>query len=437
MAQTPINVRAASGAGANFLATQALAPMGRVNRYPEHTFHLITRPFQIAPFLIAPVLPGETMKNLLMQARVVTDPITNPLIGWWQEYYFFYVKHRDLISVSDKLQEMMLDPTWGAAGNGMVQASAEPRHYYSASAGINWVGLCLERVVEEYFRDEGEAWNIAMVDGLPAAKFMQSGWLDSVLLQSQTGLADDIDVDANADSVIMTSEISEAMNMWMLLRQNNLTQMTYEDWLATYGVRQAEVEINRPELIRYSRSWQYPSSTIDPSTGVPSSAVSWAIRERADKRRFFKEPGFVFGVQITRPKVYMGRLRAAAATMMDHWKPWLPALLTNDREVSLITLTTARGVISGLSQDMSVDMRDLLVHGDQFINFLMASGGPPEVLTAGHNLVPYPAADGQLKYPEALADLHGLFAGTTDAAREVNADGVVKLTIAGRQIDQT
>ena len=79
----------------------ALNPMaaprvGRKLRSPIHRFHLRHYPFQLQPFMLAPVIPGETMKNLLLQARVVTDPIKNGLIGWWQEYYFFYVKHRDL-----------------------------------------------------------------------------------------------------------------------------------------------------------------------------------------------------------------------------------------------------------------------------------------------------------------------------------------------------
>jgi hypothetical protein len=56
---------------------------GRRARRPEHRFELASTPWAITPFLIAPVLPGDTMTNLLLQARVVSDPIKNPLIGWW------------------------------------------------------------------------------------------------------------------------------------------------------------------------------------------------------------------------------------------------------------------------------------------------------------------------------------------------------------------
>jgi hypothetical protein len=68
----------------------------RIPRNPQHRFYLETRPWQIQPFLIAPVLPGETMKNLLLQSRVVSDPLLASLTGWFCEYYFFYCKHRDL-----------------------------------------------------------------------------------------------------------------------------------------------------------------------------------------------------------------------------------------------------------------------------------------------------------------------------------------------------
>ena len=84
--------------------------VGRKLRTPNHPFQLTHCPFAIQPFFIAPVLAGETMKNLLMQARVVTDPIKNGLVGWWIEYYFFYVKLTDL-DERDTIMAALVDPT--------------------------------------------------------------------------------------------------------------------------------------------------------------------------------------------------------------------------------------------------------------------------------------------------------------------------------------
>ena len=95
----------------------------RVMRYPEHTFNLRTRPWQIVPFMCAPVIPGETLKNLLMQTRVISKPLSNSMIGWWHETFFFYVKHRDLDD-RDALTAMMLDQTRDNSGlNGVADAS--------------------------------------------------------------------------------------------------------------------------------------------------------------------------------------------------------------------------------------------------------------------------------------------------------------------------
>ena len=72
-----------------------LRPVGQVSRKsrrPSHPFQLRHMPWQIQPFLIAPVLPGETLKNILLQSRAVTKPIKNGIVGWWMEYHFFYVK---------------------------------------------------------------------------------------------------------------------------------------------------------------------------------------------------------------------------------------------------------------------------------------------------------------------------------------------------------
>ena len=112
---------------------------GRVTRSPRHTFQVRHEPFALVPFLLAPVLPGETFKSGLLQARAVTDPISNPIIGWHLEHYFFYVKHRDL-SIRDDLAEMMLDPDKDLS----VHYSPASIPFYHAGGAIDWVKRCYD-----------------------------------------------------------------------------------------------------------------------------------------------------------------------------------------------------------------------------------------------------------------------------------------------------
>ena len=55
---------------------QPVPAQGRGTRKPVHNFNLESRPFQIQPMLIAPVLAGETLSNLLLQSRIVVTHVS-------------------------------------------------------------------------------------------------------------------------------------------------------------------------------------------------------------------------------------------------------------------------------------------------------------------------------------------------------------------------
>lgn len=408
------------------------SPMRRSARRPQHTFQLRTRPFQIQPFLIAPVLPGETMKSLLMQSRVVTDPIKNALVGWWAEYYFFYVKLRDLDG-RDDFTEMFVNQDKDLS----AYHSGPNRQYYHAGR-INWTALALKRITEEYFRDENEAWDAQLIDGLPAAKLSAPGFLDSSMTEPEHDVYGDQDVDSNADGTISAREVEYALREWQYARMSNLTQMSYEDFLSTYGIRAPEAEEpHRPELIRFLREWSYPVNTVEPTTGDPSSAVSWALTERADKGRFFKEPGFIVGVHVTRPKLYFGNLRGSPTSWMTHPFFWMPAVLLNDPASSWINFGTNQGVVEPTTAPdpvvpaMRADFRDLFMHGDQYANFDLNAAGDASA-------IPMPSqVDLGKKYP-TYSMITSLFVDETlDGKNLVRQDGIVNLSILSHQKDQS
>jgi hypothetical protein len=394
----------------------------RVTRNPQYQFQLRNRPWQLQPFLIAPVLPGETMKNLLLQARVVTDPIKSPLIGWWCEYFIFYVKHRDLDD-RDALVDMMLDPNYVATG---LQEAASAEYYHSATS-INWAKKCLKRVTEEFFRDEGEVWDANAMGVLPVARINIENWTDSVTLDASF-ISVDVDVEGpDANTTIQASEVENAMRQWEFLRYNNMTTMSYEDYLASHGVRRDPEVSHKPELIRYIRDWTYPVNVVNAATGAPSSACSWKIAERADKDRFFREPGFIFGVTVTRPKVYRQGQASSAVDYMDDAYGWLPATLQMDPQFSWRKFAALSGPLPATTTAYWADVRDIFLHGDQFINFPLTE--------TDANIIGLPTATMNKRYP-ATADATELFV-TAGTAEYIKQDGVVSLSILGRQSDSS
>ena len=405
------------------MAVQVMQNVGRRSRTPTHTFQVRHIPFGIQPFFIAPVLAGETMKNLLFQSRAVSDPIRNPLVGWWLEYYFFYVKLTDL-DARDTIMNALIDPTNSMAS---LNEAANIR-YYHAAGGPNWTKLCLKRVVEEYFRDEGDAWDIFKVDtDIPQAMLQGETWQNS-LMTSAALVNNDFNVDLNANETITASEIERAWSQWQLLKSGNLVDMSWEDYLRTFGVKPPEEATHRPELIRYVREWTYPTNHIDPTNGAATSAVSWGIQERADKDRFFKEPGFLFGVTVARPKVYSTKQTGSAVELMENAYAWLPAALRSDANASLVRNTGTNSVLTGLgATEYVVDMKDLLLYGDQFLNFDATAAN---INASG---VALPANDlSNIRFVPS-ADINGLF--VSQDVNRVRQDGVVRLSILGAQTE--
>ena len=191
-------------------------------------------------------------------------------------------------------------------------------------------------------------------------------------------------------------------------------------------MRVTRQDIHQPELIRYVKEWTYPTNTIDPLTGTPSSAISWSIQERGDKDRFCREPGFIFGVTVSRPKIYMSNMRGAAVELMSSAQRWLPAIMRDDPYTSLVKQAAASGPLQANTDAYWVDLKDLFLYGDQFVNFALTE------TNAG--MVALPTAGLDKRYvTEAMID--GLF--VTAGADMVKQDGVVRLSILGSLTDTT
>lgn len=416
-----------------------IAPMNAMRRgmrRPQVPFYLKQRPFQIQPCCIMPVIPGETLKSALFQIRAVTDPIRNPLIGWWYETYWFYVKLRDLAGRAD-FTEMMVNPAKDMSGYDAA-TSAQKFHFNGAeSPAINFVDLCLTEVVEWYFRYEGETAATAVIDGLPVAKINNLDALDSAILTSDLHLNDVTMFTETGTNTLEASEVEAAMRTFELLKQANLMPMTYEDFIASYGIKLPQEEQHKPELIRYTRDWQYPSNTIDPSDGSAASAVSWSIRESISKDRFFKEPGFIFGCTIVRPKVYLKNYVGSLTAWMNSVYEWLPAVMNNDPRSSLKAFAAGDGPVDVSAAEYYVDIKDFLLYGQQFCNF---DPGTTDHFLNAVGLPQAALADQEDKlYPVDVTELRSFFVDSATAtgylteANTIRSDGVMNFNIASHQ----
>lgn len=418
----------------------AMAPAyqrtARTSRKPQHPFNIVYKPFHIQPFLMAPVLPGETLKNMMVQAQCWSDPLeatTSKNLGWWNENFFFYVKHTDLTGyevAESGLGYDLIGMFTSASSLAAYEEAAAVAYSYTPKGGIDFLTPAVKRIVEEYFRDDGEQWDKASDSGVPVAQIYGRGRSDAF---------EKLTIDANYGDLreavpTYVSELDESFQEWAAQVDGGLIDMNYEDWMRTYGGRAPiptvdKPEYHRPELIGYDRQFSYPTNTVDPSTGTPTTAIGWRTAFRVNKPVRFDAPGWIVGITLTRPKNYLLNQEGLVASMMKTRESWLPAVLNDDLDVSHLQITTATGPLAtvsgatGFNDDYWLDLRDLLNYGEQFVNYTPASGSP---------FITQPSAVGGTRYPYiGGGELTQWFANTTTG--RMRADGLVSLNILGRQ----
>lgn len=413
-------------------------PTSRVGRYPRHPFVVKSMPYTAQPFFIAPVLPGETLENMYFESRVITDPIVNPIIGWKKQYFFFYVRITDLLS--DTIRDMFIDPT-NTDLTATLGLAASSQQYYSAKGGMNWTKRCVERITAEYFRDEDEAWDSNTVTGsIPIVPIRDRMWLDSITDD------DNMPDGAAAASFTDAGTLDGLLNAFDHLRAMGVANMTYEDFIRSYGIAIPNKDENKPELLANFSDYQYPTNTINPTNGAPASAVSWVFKNGSRKPKFFKEPGFVVGISVARPKVYFGGLKGTLADFMSRAWDWMPNYLMEKAAVPMPETALKRfssdtgplGDRSTATDDYWVDMRDLLIHGDQFQNMNMTADNANPADVAAHHLFALPPGDNHHAYKYLTeTQLKSFFVDAAGTAWTIRQDGYVSLTVKGKQVDYT
>ena len=396
----------------------------RINRRPSFPIAGGMVPFGLYPIFAHPVLPGETLENATVKFQARSAPIVNPLAGCWLEMWLVYVKLTDL---SRDLGEMFISDTYSSAG---WTAGSDNARTFVKSGQIDWVGKCLSRVHEAYFMDENET--ARTIDGVPQVKMSNQSWYQNMIFKP-------------ADEAVGTTDVfdtAEQLRGWQMLQQMQMDEITYEAYLRQYGVQSINAALGDPEILRYARSWTLPRNEIDATDGSPASAWLWSDDIMLDKPKRFDEPGFVICMGSVRPKMYEAGLQASFIGNLWGFTDWFPAYNLDDPTASVREIAANDTVFAPATYDLNgadsllYDHRDLLSHGEQFLNGLDRFRVPVTAAmdtSSGAN----DAASVRGEYA-ALADIQDLFTAEATAADYcVQYDGMGALRIAGHIRDTT
>ena len=392
--------------------------MKRKTRSPRIDFAGRTRPFCLTPICIHPVLPGETLKKAYWNVTAVSDPLASKMHGAHIDIWFFYVKATQL-SNSTEMVNMFVDegaltPTVGA-----------DREFFQAAGGVPFTRMAYERVVEWYFRDADESLTPAsgLIGNFQPIRVERKGWWNNLKLESTAPTADEL---LPGEALEMPESVpagfSDHWTQFNRMRALGFTAASFEDYLRAQGVQvpkdaSRDEELLKPELLRHVQDWQFPNNTVEPTTGVPTTAHFFRLTDSADKDRYFEEPGFILGVLAYRPKVMFGNLDGSMSHHMNKFTDWMPAILRDQPFTRLKEFATATGPApEAFGQDVWADMTDYLLDGEQLWNS-----------TAVGNQVALPTTTTNSKYP-TQADAMSLFTDTANGRLWLEA--VITLNIA-------
>lgn len=409
----------------------------RVTRSPSTPFSLIWKPFQLQPCAFFPVFPGESLTSMMVQAQVWADPLKAVLKNtpWTLEYFSFYTKFRDLpgygtgeTGLGTELVAMIESEETLAS---FVDADGEA-WTYCPPGGVDFLKAAIERIVETYFREDGEDYGGAggtqwLVDGVPLVKAFGRGRRDVMDKLTLTNALED-------RTVAVPATIGSAwLNAWQELaaqrdgEANEMPLLDYEDVVRASGgkvvVRHEDREdLHEPELLAYAREFTYGVNTVEPSTGVPSVAAGWRIKKQLRKAYRFPEFGWITCLVCVRPKVLYKNQQGLFASMMqdrkDWFMPWADAE-SGERYMSIAdNLGPLKAVMDAGNQGYNIDLHDLLTGGEQFVNYAPDS--------AKDAFVTLPEADTDRRYPTAT-DVMAVFSDTTNG--RLRGNGVVDISL--------
>lgn len=332
----------------------ANTPRQRVNRRPNFPIAGIMKPFGLYPLWATPVLPGETLQASNTRMRTISMPINHPLSGAWLETWMFYVKFTDL---DRDLGQMFISDTYDDTG---WTAASDSARYFTKSGQVDWVRKCMERFHDAYFVHDNETPRT--IDGVRKCKLNAVSWNQNLMFKPDDAAVPTVDA----------SDQYEHMNNWMMLQQMQMTELTYEKYLETYGVQQVRQNVGDPEILRFARSWTQPTNTIEPTTGAPSSAWAWSDEIKMEKAKRFDEPGFVVMCATVRPKMYPVTLASSMIGELWGFSDWYPSYNLQDptagvKEIPGSSSLLAAGGATG-NKNFIYDHRDLLTHGEPFVN---------------------------------------------------------------------
>ncbi len=348
----------------------------RGERRPVFRASVELEPWEITPFCCFPLLPGETLHNILMDGRFVLNGCVSPLFPWYLDIQLFAV---NLSDVDVDFEEILLrhaeTPPTGIA------ASANKPLLGQAAGAMNLTGPVYDRICDQFWKTDNVLPNSVVNTDLFIAPVK---WRTS----SSTLVEGESPSRVFEPDQLQTDEMKRD-----LLDQD----MDWADVLRAYGVKVTSGEAGVPERIMWESIAKYPvfvqSDAAD--TIVTRYQVLWSIREARLTARgagiFAKEPMVIMGLVTIRPEVIEGNKAFMFVNdLVDGERWWVPPFNTFDAVQDILqepgsSITAGHSWTDTAAGVVQLNALDYWFMGESFTNMDWKNASPPDPQLVGHN----------------------------------------------------
>lgn len=380
----------------------------RANRSPAFPLAGVMSPFGLYVLAAAPVFAGETLSAAFLQGRMQTQPVKNPLSGAWAEMWVVSVP---LSLVSESLINDIAPSTAG------FTAGADRPRFFTKSGGVDWIKLCYDKVVSEYFRRPGAGG--AQIDGVEMLPKMGVDWTENLMLKP-----------ASADPTKWPQmAVTEELTGLDLETERQLIEASdYRRFTQQFGVRDPRDDL-RARIHRYVRSWTLPKSTVDTATGMPRASFGWDLAMKMEKGHRMKEHSLVLVLAGWRPLMLNTLAPWSFLQRMSGLKHFLPPNRAGAWDTIQGNDPVFKAGFGVVGDTLVYDRSDVFCRGETFINCGAAESPYPPIVSA-NGLV----SDGQdgirSKFP-TVAEINAMFVGSTAVDRVGYYQAMLQLRING------
>ncbi len=359
------------------IATTTNATAGRRGeRRPVFRASVELEPWEITPFMCFPLLPGETLHNILVDGRFLLNGCVSPLYPWYLDVQIFAVKLSDL----DIDFEQILLQSAQAGPSSLVDSAAKPM-VGEAVGGISISNLVYKRIVDQFWKTDNVLPNSTINTDLKIAPVKWRG-SHATLVEGET-----------EKLMLRPDEITSDELKFDLLDADP----TWTDVLRQYGVKVSQGEAGVPERIMWESIAKHPvfvqSDAAD--TIVTRYQVLWSVREARLTGKgqgiFAKEPMAIMGLVTIRPEIIEGNKRFMQINdLTDRERWWAPPFNTMDAVQNLLQepgsgITAGHAWVDAAAGTTFINALDYWFMGESFTNMDWNAATPPDAQLAGHN----------------------------------------------------